>query len=86
MSEDLTSPDNLRCVCFNIDLAFVLSVARRKEWTRAPQVFARLDCGNGCQSCRPYIARMLATGEVPTNNDLMSQEELVRWQEEAERG
>ncbi len=52
-----------RCVCF--DRTF----AELKEFTRAEplsleQITARYGCGGSCKLCRPYIERMLQTGET----------------------
>jgi NAD(P)H-nitrite reductase large subunit len=75
-------PMNLRCICEDRDLGEVLEIAKKKNWTTAEAVASGTGCGGNCRTCRPYIARMLATGRVPTVDDLMGPEELARWRDE----
>lgn len=71
---------NLRCVCEDRDLAEIQNIARLKGWTTAEQVATGTGCGDHCRTCRPYIARMLVTGKVPTVRDLMDAEERARYE------
>lgn len=51
------------CVCRNIPFSNLLSDARRQGWSLEDLV--RLTgCGAGCGLCRPYLRRMLETGET----------------------
>lgn len=56
----------LRCVCLNLSLPGLLSYARRHEISTLEELMAATACGSRCGTCKPYIARMLETGEVPT--------------------
>jgi bacterioferritin-associated ferredoxin len=51
------------CVCRNVPFSELLSDARRQGWNLEDLV--RLTgCGAGCGLCRPYLRRMLETGET----------------------
>lgn len=52
-----------RCVCRRTPFARLLPVARAAGWTLADLV-RETGCGNQCGLCRPYLRRMLATGET----------------------
>ncbi|MGE0480668.1 MAG: bacterioferritin-associated ferredoxin [Phycisphaerae bacterium] len=56
----------LRCVCLELSLRGLLSFARRQEITSFDALSRATGCGTRCGTCRPYIERMLASGEVPT--------------------
>lgn len=77
-------PTNLQCVCLQRDLGELLAEARRWGWRTAGAVAGATGCGSECGSCRPYIARMLATGQSPTTADLMDETERERWETIAE--
>lgn len=69
----------LACVCMDRLLRTVLEQARRDGLHTAQQVADATGCGDQCTTCRPYIARMLATGVVPTTADLMDEAERARY-------
>jgi bacterioferritin-associated ferredoxin len=51
------------CVCRREPFANLLSLAREKSWG-LDELVAATGCGAGCGLCRPYLRRMLATGET----------------------
>lgn len=57
-----------RCVCYDIRFAEMKEYAERERTRSHPlgvDDFARrLGCGSSCGLCRPYIERMLETGET----------------------
>ncbi len=52
-----------RCVCRQRLFAELLPIARVGGWT-LDQLTAETGCGGQCGLCRPYLRRMLATGET----------------------
>lgn len=53
-----------RCVCFDVTFARLREVARRTDARTVPELQACVAFGQRCGRCRPYVARMLETGEV----------------------
>jgi bacterioferritin-associated ferredoxin len=51
------------CVCQGVPFARILPMARREGWDLAA-LMAATGCGARCGLCRPYLARMLETGET----------------------
>jgi bacterioferritin-associated ferredoxin len=51
------------CVCRRQPFAELLARARSGGWTLADLV-RETGCGASCGLCRPYLRRMLATGET----------------------
>ena len=51
------------CVCRNLGFGDILSLARRHGWN-LDDVMGNTGCGAGCGLCRPYLRRMLETGET----------------------
>jgi bacterioferritin-associated ferredoxin len=51
------------CVCRGVRFADLLPRARAQNWTLDELVRAT-GCGAGCGLCRPYLRRMLQTGET----------------------
>ena len=51
------------CVCRRTPFEELLPLARRKGWNLAALADAT-GCGAQCGLCRPYLERMLATGET----------------------
>ncbi len=51
-----------RCVCRDRLFAELLPLARQSGWDQAA-LTAATGCGGQCGLCRPYLRRMLATGE-----------------------
>ena len=52
-----------RCVCRGAPFAELLPRARAAGWTLA-DLIRETGCGGQCGLCRPYLRRMLATGET----------------------
>jgi len=52
-----------RCLCRNVAFDQLLPLARAGGWD-LPELMRRTGCGAGCGLCRPYLRRMLATGET----------------------
>jgi bacterioferritin-associated ferredoxin len=51
------------CVCRRVPFASLLPLARAEGWG-LDELAAATGCGAGCGLCRPYLRRMLATGET----------------------
>ena len=51
------------CVCRNTVFANLLPAAREGHWA-LEDLMRETGCGAQCGLCRPYLRRMLATGEV----------------------
>jgi bacterioferritin-associated ferredoxin len=51
------------CVCRRVPFAELLPRARAQVWG-LDQLMAQTGCGAQCGLCRPYLRRMLATGET----------------------
>jgi bacterioferritin-associated ferredoxin len=51
------------CVCRRMPFARLLPIARAGGWD-VDGIARETGCGAGCGLCRPYLRRMLATGET----------------------
>ena len=51
------------CICRNRSFADLLPLARRHSWTLT-DLIRETGCGGQCGLCKPYLRRMLATGET----------------------
>jgi bacterioferritin-associated ferredoxin len=51
------------CVCRRQPFAGLLPLAREKGWDLTA-IARETGCGVGCGLCRPYLRRMLETGET----------------------
>ncbi len=51
------------CVCRRVPFAVLLPMARAEGWG-LDELAAATGCGAGCGLCRPYLRRMLITGET----------------------
>lgn len=51
------------CVCRGVPFAELLARARASGWT-LEEIMRETGCGAGCGLCRPYLRRMLQTGET----------------------
>ena len=52
-----------RCICMNRPFTELLPLAREHAWD-LQALIEQTGCGGSCGLCRPYLRRMLATGEV----------------------
>ena len=60
------------CVCRGVPFAALLPRARAAGWT-LDALMTETGCGLQCGLCRPYLRRMLATGET-TFHELLRDE------------
>jgi bacterioferritin-associated ferredoxin len=51
------------CVCRSAPFAALLPLARAEHWD-LDALMRETGCGMQCGLCRPYLRRMLATGET----------------------
>ena len=51
------------CVCRNTPFTRLLSQARTGSWT-LEDMMRETGCGAGCGLCRPYLRRMLESGQT----------------------
>jgi bacterioferritin-associated ferredoxin len=52
-----------RCVCRDVEFSQLLPRARAAKWELA-DLIRETGCGGQCGLCRPYLKRMLSTGET----------------------
>ncbi len=52
-----------QCLCRRVPFARLLPLAREQQWA-LEDVIRETGCGGQCGLCRPYLKRMLATGET----------------------
>jgi bacterioferritin-associated ferredoxin len=52
-----------RCICRGVPFSDLLPRARSMGWDLA-ELIRETGCGGQCGLCRPYLRRMLATGET----------------------
>ena len=61
------------CICHKRTFAELKQLAGEHSLTTLEEITTATGCGSGCGLCRPYIARMLQTGE--TAFPVLSEEE-----------
>ena len=52
------------CMCYPHTFAELKQLAEANGWQTVREITAALGCGSGCGLCRPYLAKMLETGET----------------------
>jgi bacterioferritin-associated ferredoxin len=52
-----------RCICRRMPFERLLPLAREHRWS-VDDIGRETGCGAQCGLCRPYLRRMLATGET----------------------
>lgn len=52
-----------RCICMRVPFELLLPVARERGWDLGA-IMRETGCGAQCGLCRPYLRRMLRTGET----------------------
>ena len=52
-----------RCICRGVPFGELLPQARASGWSLA-DLIRETGCGGECGLCRPYLSRMLSTGET----------------------
>ena len=53
-----------QCCCYPLSFAEIWRQAQENDWQTGDAIGKALGCGTGCGLCRPYLARMLQTGET----------------------
>lgn len=51
------------CICRQVEFQTLLPLARQHGWT-VSELVRETGCGGQCGLCRPYLRRMLETGET----------------------
>jgi len=51
------------CLCRRVPFAELLPLARAGDWM-LDDIVSRTGCGGQCGLCRPYLRRMLETGQT----------------------
>lgn len=74
-----------RCVCFDLRFADLKTKLAERPAT-VDQIAKRFGCGSCCGLCRPYIERMLRTGETVFTEVLHSDDAEPRTDGQARRG
>ncbi len=62
-----------RCVCQDQSFQRLAAAAARENWNLA-ELMARTGCGVQCGLCRPYLRRMLETGQTVFHEILVEPE------------
>lgn len=52
------------CMCYPHTFAELKALAKQRGWARVADITRDVGCGGGCGLCRPYLAKMLQTGET----------------------
>ena len=63
-----------RCVCTGVSFAGLLKMARQKGLS-VEALGQRTGAGEGCGTCRPYLRRMLRTGQCVFHEPLTEGDE-----------
>lgn len=56
-----------RCVCFNVKFADVKRIMDENGFTKLEEAQSVIDVSKNCKLCRPYLEKMLETGETEFN-------------------
>lgn len=60
----VTEPVVTACICHARTFRELKQLAERCGWTTVCEIAAHTGCGSGCGLCRPYLEKMLQTGET----------------------
>jgi bacterioferritin-associated ferredoxin len=52
------------CMCYPYTFAELKDMAAKNNWTTLAQIREEVGCSTGCGLCRPYLLKMLETGET----------------------
>jgi bacterioferritin-associated ferredoxin len=52
------------CLCCQLPFTALRAMAQASGWRSVEEIASATGCGEGCGLCRPYLARMLETGET----------------------
>ena len=53
-----------KCICFNVKFSEVKKIMEDNNFTTIEEVQSVIDVSKNCLLCRPYIERMMQTGET----------------------
>lgn len=53
-----------KCVCHKRTFSELKVIAEERGYTSCQQLFDAGLCGGNCSMCRPYVQKMIATGET----------------------
>lgn len=53
-----------RCICYNVKFSEVKKIMEENNFTTIEEVQEEIDVSKNCKLCRPYIERMMKTGET----------------------
>ncbi|MBS1492135.1 MAG: (2Fe-2S)-binding protein [Bacteroidetes bacterium] len=56
-----------RCVCYNIKFEEIKKIMVEHGFTTIEEVQNEIDVSKNCKLCRPYIEKMIETGETEFN-------------------
>ncbi|MBN8568622.1 MAG: (2Fe-2S)-binding protein [Ignavibacteria bacterium] len=56
-----------RCICFNVKFADVKKIMDDNGFNTLEEVQSVIDVSKNCKLCRPYLEKMLQTGETEFN-------------------
>lgn len=56
-----------RCVCYNVKFAEIKKIMDDNGFTTIEEVQSLIDVSKNCKLCRPYIEKMMETGETEFN-------------------
>ena len=62
------------CVCQRMSFEHLLPLVLEKQWDLA-DIMRETQCGAGCGLCRPYLRRMLASGQTVFREILLEADE-----------
>lgn len=51
-------------MCYPHTFAELKRLAQERGWQSVADITAEVGCGSGCGLCRPYLRKMLETGET----------------------
>ncbi len=52
------------CMCYPRSFVELKILAKKQHWQTVAEITAAVGCGSGCGLCRPYLRKMLETGET----------------------
>ncbi len=52
------------CLCFPHSFQEIKHIVESEGWSTVEEITLGMECGGGCGLCRPYLQRMLDTGET----------------------
>ncbi len=56
-----------RCICYNVKFSEVKEIMKQNNFTTIEEVQSVIDVSMNCQLCRPYLEKMMKTGETEFN-------------------